>query len=164
MAFLLFAILVVPPLIIDIQLTRNLLLPDTRTSALEWVERNIPSGAKILLEIGGPQPADLNAEYHRNPSFDIAILPPGFSETSQGIDPSSALDIFQPDYVITSSNYRARYSNSYTRRRFPRIVAAWQRYYDRLDTSWDLVYEIKPQSTTDHKTVGPDIWIYHRRD
>jgi hypothetical protein len=162
--FLFIAILVVPPLIIDIQQTRNLLLPDTRTSALEWVERNIPSGAKILLEIGGPQPADLNAEYHRDPSFDIAILPPGFSEISQGIDPSSALDIFQPDYVITSSNYRARYGDAYARRRFPRVVAAWEIYYSRLDTSWDLVYEIKPQSTPDLKTVGPDIWIYHRRN
>jgi hypothetical protein len=152
-----------PPILSTVRQTRRLLLPDTRTLALEWVEENIPPGSRILLEIGGPQPSDLNAAHHREPAYDIMILPPWFSETSKGIDPTEALQAFNPEYVITTSNYRSRYESEYARQRQPGIAQAWHRYYVFLDTYTDDIYEISPGTQGRSELTGPSIRIYRLR-
>jgi hypothetical protein len=163
-ATVLLALVVVPPAVVSLKQASELTLPDTRTLALQWVEQNIPPSSAILLELGGPQPADKNAPHHREPAYGIVVLPPRFSDASQGLDPSTALELIEPEYVITSSNYRARYEDSYTRSRFPEIADAWGRYYATLDSQWDVVYEIAPTSgAAGSRRVGPEIRIYRRR-
>ena len=159
------AILAIPPLLVTIQQARRLGLPDTRTAALAWVEANTPPGARILWEIGGPQPADMNSKYHREPSYDIITLPPSFSETAKGVVPLSILQETQPEYVITTSNYRARYESPYTQKRFPEIVEKWKRYYSVLDTEWDVAYDIRPKKEAGSiARTGPSIRIYKRKE
>ena len=116
----------------------------------------------MLLEIGGPQPADLNAEHHREPAYDLVILPPWFSDTSRGTDPPLQILLnTNVEYVITTSNYRSRYESIYAQQRFPGITEAWHDYYSFLDSSTDVVYEIEPGSLVgSDDLVGPLIRIY----
>jgi len=154
-------LVLVPPMFVSISQSRRLLLPDTRTLALGWVEGNIPEGSLILLEIGGPQPADLNAEFHREPSYDIVILPPSFSETSRGVDPGIILAGVNPEYIITSSNYRSRYESELAVERYPEIAEAWKLYYDMLDEFGEIVFEIgASEEPGGSEIVGPSIIIY----
>lgn len=155
------ALVAVPQVITSVESGAALGLPDTRTIALEWVEEGIEPGSRILLELGGPQPADANKEFHREPSYDVMVLPPAFSETSQGMDPISILMLTSPEYVITSSNYRDRYENNYARERFPDLTASWTAYYEYLDTRMEVVLELSAEDDGDGgKVVGPGIIIY----
>lgn len=163
-SILLILFLVLPPAIINYHLTKDLFCQDTRTIALEWIEENIPPGTRILWEIGGPQPADRNAPHHREPSYDLITLPPWFSETAQGVDPLIALLEVKPEYVITTSNYRARYEDAWAEKRFPKVAEAWRKYYSELDSKWDTAYEVRPgKDAQGYKVTGPEIRIYSRR-
>ncbi len=162
-AIILIAAVAVPPAVVNARATSRLLLPDTRTIAMEWIEENIPPGTRILWEIGGPRPADLNEKYHREPSYDIITVTPWFSTTARTDDPSVLLLASNPEYIITSSNYRSRYEDPYTREKYPEVAAAWGRYYAMLDKSADVVYEISPGDFPAlGKVVGPEITIYKK--
>ncbi|MCX6645843.1 MAG: glycosyltransferase family 39 protein [bacterium] len=158
------AILVlVPPSIVSITNAQRLFLPDTRTLALEWVEKNIPAESSILLEIGGPQPADSNAEFHREPSYDVVILPPSFSNISRATDPGIILAGVNPEYIITSSNYRSRYESELAKERYPEIAEAWRQYYAMLDLFAEIVYQAEPYTDDSSEVVGPEIVIYRNK-
>ena len=160
-AVIIIILVIVPPMLVSITKAHRLVLPDTRTLALAWVEENIPEGSLILLEIGGPQPADINAEFHPEPAYDIVILPPSFSETSRGVDPGIILAAVNPEYIITSSNYRARYESELALERYPEIAEAWKLYYDMLDEFGEVVFEIGPSNEPGEAEIaGPSIIIY----
>jgi len=145
------ALVAMPALRVSIE-DYSLTLPDTRTTAYEWVEANIPKGARLLVGDYGPPRLEANYELFHLSAFGLVNEPKDLrydvgEVRERGIE-----------YVIISSFVYERHLNS------PNYYPKEMAFYSALERETTLVYEIAPQEIdwviVKHPSPGPTIKIY----
>jgi 4-amino-4-deoxy-L-arabinose transferase-like glycosyltransferase len=117
----------------------SFLTTDTRNLALEWVQRNVPGGTKILRDWGTPAIESVDPNYQVHYS--------GFLFEEASLSEWQALGV---KLIILSDArhdfYKAHADN------FKDVLAE----YDNLGHSWKVAEQLKPGP----RLKGPVIWIY----
>ncbi|MCJ7667549.1 MAG: glycosyltransferase family 39 protein [Anaerolineae bacterium] len=129
-----------------------LTLHDTRTTAYEWVEANIPKGARLLVGDYGPPRLEANYEVFHLSAFGLVNEP---NDLGYDIEEVRERGI---EYVIISSLVYERHLNS------PDYYPGEVAFYSALEQEVTLIYEISPQEIdwviVKHPSPGPTIKIY----
>lgn len=136
---------------------------DTRTEAREWIEKNIPAGSFIAVEVYGPEllgphilallAEDVRGRVleRKRDTPNYAVQPiPMFSTLPERSGPFYDLSLYEvADIVITSSMVRYRYEQDPVR--FKRQIA----FYAELEVEFERVREFVPD-----ERPGPTIIVY----
>lgn len=140
---------------------------DTRTEAQEWIEKNVPAGSFLAVELYGPElfgphmVALLEEEVRgrvlermkRTPNYAVQPIPM-FSTFPERARPFYDLSLYgMADFIVTSSMVRFRYEREPAR--FERQIA----FYEELTRVFEVVREFKPVGRP-----GPTITIYRNPD
>jgi len=122
--------LVLQPASQSIALDLSLSKPDTRTQAMEWIERNIPEGSRIALESYGPP-----------------LLP-----TSRQIKPSATVEKWR--------EHRDKLSEGavYGRLKAARLGQEWKKYNALIDRERDKALRGHPRYVTFKLRSIPYVW------
>jgi len=130
----------------------SLTLPDTRTTAYEWVEANIPQGASVLVGDYGPPRLEANYELFHLSAFGLVNEPKDLGYNLEEVRERGI------NYAIISSFVYERHLNSPDY--YPEEVA----FYSALEREATLIYKISPQEIdwviVKHPSPGPTIKIY----
>lgn len=132
----------VPPLLSVAGYQRNAGLKDTRTAAMEWIERNVAPGSTIAT---GPFGIELSATKYI--TLPIQFTAVHSERMTPFYNPGWYPDV---DLVAVSDYDFGRYRLEPTR--FATILA----YLDRLKTSWRLIQSFEPGDSLS----GPSIRLY----
>lgn len=145
------ALMAMPAFLVTIE-DYSLTLPDTRTTAYEWVETNIPKGARLLVGDYGPPRLEANYELFHLSAFGLVNEP---NDLGYDIEEVRERGI---EYVVISSFVYERHLNSPDY--YPEEVA----FYSALEREATLIYEISPQEINwvivKHPSPGPTIKVY----
>jgi 4-amino-4-deoxy-L-arabinose transferase-like glycosyltransferase len=177
-AIILPAILVAQPFYNSVRFDAYLARPDTRTLAKQWVEENIPTGTKIVIDKGryrshwAPPLAESRQalermlavtddpgkrDYLRRKMQHVAGITYDLVSTVWGTEARSVEEYRAGgvEYIVVSEDVRRRFHQPEVRRLFPKAAA----FYDSLDRRSDviLVSTFDPQVTGG---PGPTIRIY----
>lgn len=129
-----------------VMLVRFSLRTSTRIEATRWIETNVPAGTTIATEDYCPFLRDVDADLtwfdKRYPRPSFRLLPTDLTPEGQRIhaivdriekpDPVRRILKAQPDYVITSSQYKDRFYHSLVISRFPLKTRQRRDYYEWL--------------------------------
>ncbi len=130
----------------------SLTFPDTRTLAYEWVEANIPHGARILVGDYGPPRLQANYEVFHLSAFGLVNEP---NDLAYNLEEVREREI---KYVVISSFVYERHLGSPDYH--PEEVA----FYSALEREAALIYEISPHEIdwviVKHSSPGPTLKIY----
>lgn len=137
---------------------------DTRTEALEWIERRWPRGAKIALEFYGPPIARARTPGPGpRPKFqahDTAVLRYfGGTDRREPQDPARAVRRFGPEVVVLDSWSGHRFFLPEARRLHPRLSAQRREFYDWVESSFELVHTVPERADR----PGPTLRIFVAR-
>lgn len=137
-------------------------LPDTRTSAAEWIRDNVPPGSFIVTEHYGPKLMGPVEFIGLDPAIRVGMTRgedygryavytmPMFQVAPERAGVYYELSLYRDaDYFISTSSVRSRYLREPTR--FARQVA----FYDSLEAAFLKVIEIDPDGRT-----GPSIAVF----
>jgi hypothetical protein len=139
----------------------TLTLPDTRELALDWVQKNIPTGSRILVEQGGPDLNDAGlAPLVPEPYYEITEITPLFTRLGEELDPLDRIVQARPDWVITSSEVRNRYMRPGEADEYPDLVAVFTEYYRLVENHLTEVERFAPGAGL----TGPQLVIYRVPD
>jgi len=143
--------------------------PDTRTTALRWIEVHIPPGSFILSEFYGPEllrpvtllPLDQEIQDRlltgesRRPVFAVQVLPLFQTRPERSAVYYDLGRHPDADYILISGSVRSRYAKDPDR--FERQLA----FYAEVENSWEGVRDFDPDSG-----VGPRLSLFKnpRRD
>jgi hypothetical protein len=147
--------------IVTVKNAERLTLPDTRTAAMDWVIQNIPAGSSIVEEQGGPDlnPVEL-APLAPEPTYRLVSITPLFILGGPDKEPLETLVDAHPQWVISSSYVKERYTTSEAKKQFPELVAAFGVYYSLIEN-----YLVEEASFAPGDRVeGPKIRIYRVPD
>jgi hypothetical protein len=154
---------------------------DTRDIAKEWIEANLPPGARLAIESYGPGvlQADYTdpfrddllteehpvAEVHADtPTYEV-FWPDWDLRTSREIlDPGGLLPYlarWEIDFVIVSSAFYGRYFNEAVEARFPAVADSGRLFHDVIESNLEPVVEFIPNW---RDRPGPVIKIYRVPD
>ena len=134
----------VPPLASSIAYDRTLSGADTREVAREWIQDNVPPGARIAVENYGPPLVRQDVLHHyRAAGLDpvayrllrLKLPAPGAPERSRDLDRLRERGI---EYVVVSSRIRERVLAA------PEVYPTIVDFYRRLDAETVLVKEFRP--------------------
>ena len=131
------ALLLVAPVSNTLRFDWLLTQPDTRTLAKDWIEENVPEGARVLAHSNGPQLAggDRRAPNANRP-FDVTYV----GTTSLGKEPLQAVRDAGHEYVVVSSF-------SYDRRMLDAEEDAKRLgFYEQLDGEAIEVRQFRPDT------------------
>jgi 4-amino-4-deoxy-L-arabinose transferase-like glycosyltransferase len=136
---------------------------DTRTEALEWIERRWPRGAKLALEFYGPPVTRARAPgpgpRPRFQAHDTAVLRYfGGTDRREPHDPARAVQRFGPEVVVLDSWSGHRFFLPEARRLHPRLSAQRREFYDWVESTFRLVHTI-PEGPD---RPGPTLRIFVR--
>ena len=115
---------------------------DTRTLAQEWIEENIPEGAKIALENYCPDPRSLNKNYPLLGASPLSL---------------NSLDYYREegvDYLVASNLLYGRFTSPWAKSFFPKE----NRFYEQLGKECQLVKRLRLRQK---QFNNPVIKIYH---
>jgi hypothetical protein len=135
---------------------------DSRTIALEWIERNVEPGSLVVTEAYGPPlfgPLDFwdltsdirNEVYSRRAGGRFrGVLPiPLFQSQPEATAPYYDLELYRgADIVVTTASIRARYAAD------PGRFPVQNAFYDTLEAAFELAHEVEAEGT------GPRIRLY----
>ena len=140
--------------VLALPLTRSLgvlgefVKPDTRTLATAWVTANVPAGSTLCLD---PHTAFVDNRHWFSRTL---ALPGGAGGPYNLVRNPSALDGCR--YVLTSSEWRDRYSRREAVRMRPAEARDGREFYRRLAARAQLVQRFTPE----HALAGPVIEVY----
>jgi hypothetical protein len=137
---------------------------DTRTEALEWIERRWPRGTKIALEFYGPPVARARTPGPGpRPKFqahDTAILRYfGGVDRREPQDPARAVERFRPEVVVLDSWSGHRFDLPEARRLHPRLSAQRRAFYDWVERTFQLAHTVRER----RDRPGPTIRIFVKK-
>lgn len=137
---------------------------DTRTEALEWIERRWPRGAKIALEFYGPPVARARAPgAGPRPKFqvhDTAVLRYfGGTDRREPQDPARAVRRFGPEIVVLDSWSGHRFFLPEARRLHPQLSAQRRAFYEWVESTFRLAHTVRERPDR----PGPTLRIFVKR-
>jgi len=155
-------------------LVRFSLRTSTRIEATRWIEANAPEGATIAIETYCPflREADTEAIWldrrYPRPAYRLLrthLTPEGRTIHSivdriEKPDPVRRIVEAQPDYVITSSQYKDRFYHPYVVGLFPLKTQQRRDYYEWLDRYGELARQFTVGYRGKGNDCSPDINIY----
>ena len=130
-----------PTIIDDIRAGTKLQQTDTRTTAKEWIENNLPGGSKIAYEHYAPH-------LHVNPAGNFSLM--NLKRSKIVSQPLSYYKNQSVDYIIITDSFKSRYYNE--PEKYPVEISR----YEELKNNAKL---IKIFNNTENP--GPIIEIYH---
>jgi len=174
------ALTMLPPVWRSVAFNRELMLPDTRGIAREWVVESIPTGSRILiaghenfpaagtvqiplagsfikerikeLEIIDRQKASFLRTYYLESNSAVTGYEPVYFDSSDGAFDLDAVWLREPEYAVVSSQVSKKFLKELGRKNNPEFAA----FYDRISSN-RLVFEVIPSPG---RHTGPIIRVY----
>jgi 4-amino-4-deoxy-L-arabinose transferase-like glycosyltransferase len=160
---------VAPQLLKSLRYDLALYQVDTRTRLKEWIETNIPAGARIGTEEFAPpllSSHDLNLEIIRQSpdyrhSYDLfGLVPKMFVHGRQRTNDHDARGYVieqRIEYIVLDSFTRARYEWPQSRQRYPDRVAQRELFYAWVRDNCELIQRTEPENTLQ---ISPSLELY----
>ncbi len=137
--------------------------PDTRTTALHWIEANIPAGSFILTEYFGPEllrpttllPLEQDIQDRmlsgesRRPVYAAQVLPMFQTQPERSAAYYNLRQHPGADYLLISGSVRSRYA------REPARFARQLEFYAAVEKTWGHVRDFAPGSG-----IGPRLSLF----
>ena len=145
---------------------------DTRTIAKDWIESNIPAGAKIGVDEFSPpllSRLDLNLKliskspYYRHVYDEYGLVPRMFAHGKQRTadhNPTEYILNNGIEYLVLDSFSRAKYRWKYTVKKYPKVANDRKMFYRWVKENCELLRRFRPQNQFD---IHPEIEIYRVR-
>lgn len=156
-AVLAFCVIVAPTLYSTIKFNQVMTRQDTRSQAYNWVLKNIPDEATVLIEYFSI--ADLFWKNNKFYSIEHARYNVGGVIANADVPTwQEVKNSVQPDYVIINEQHKEKYTTAGSQYFWPKTTTSWIEFYNNLANQEEEVVAFIPDGS--NFRPGPVIRVY----